>query len=189
MRAILFILFVTLGSASDAQVTVNRLMLNANFGFNNYGEVGFRAQFDRFFTIGAYGAYANQRVGPSVESTVGPATHNPNIQFHNQVRNATVYVGISTPTPGRLSASALVGPSFGMYATHENITVGTNSDGSQFLTSDFREVNHLGFGFRGDVTLAISERFGFNAGVLGNVNGVMNYYKVHIGICIGMMDR
>lgn len=161
---------------------IPRIKVNGNYGVMKYGDFGVTMQFDRYFTAGVYGNTIINDL--RVKNPTGQNIYNTKL---NKGRSFILVAGVSTQAPAKIHFTALAGLSFGQYNVHDNVQLTEHPSGSLYITSDAYWTNLLGFGLKGEMTFAISERLGVNAGVLGNFNPKFSYFRVYIGLSLGKM--
>ncbi|MFK7783739.1 MAG: hypothetical protein AB8B56_01415 [Crocinitomicaceae bacterium] len=163
---------------------ISRAKLNANYGMLKYGDIGCAVQFNRYFTVAVYGNRITEEL--RVKNPSGLNIVNTKI---NRGKSVILYGGVTTQAPGRIHFTGLAGVSFGEYNIHDNVELITDPNGNyQWIVSDPRWRNLVGVGFKGEMTFALGEVAGINAGVLANINDKFSYFRVYIGLSLGKLN-
>lgn len=193
MRIILVIFFIHLSSVSLCQSRLDRFYGQMDYGFRRHWGIGLTVH--SFDHLSAAFSYSSSR-WQHEEAYYTPKNmlFNEEHRLYDAANKFNLLIGVTTMNLNILDLSLMVGPSYIEHTVFSNVAVEYHydyyGDLIEGFTYDLEEKSTFGIATRGDLSFAISNGVGLNLGLEANFNEVRNYYKILIGLSIGLVrDR
>lgn len=187
MKAYFVILFCCAAQLSFAQNKLNKVYTNFAYGFCKHYQSGIFVQGFRHLLLGV--SYTDTRVlyaTKKKENYVGLLWSND--KYYNRVSNVEMLAGISTLNRGDVDIAVLMGPSFGEFHVFSTVTNYSDYYGTT-LSYKMKRYSAFGFSYCLQLDIAFNDRIALNISFRGNTNKYQGYYRLTVGLNMGLVKR
>jgi hypothetical protein len=176
------------GSSTYSQSDFNRAYLNVGYGIMEHSSFGLFLHTLDFVTSAAVYSASTWQLGPLQEKRgfLG-VPYNEGI-VANRLDNFSLMVGLTTNRLKVIDGSFILGPSIGTHVRNTELSLSKKPDDTEDWLYKTNKFTRVGMTFRADCSFAITKPIGLNLAFESNINSIQNYYKLILGVNIGLVQ-